>query len=79
MNLLNNVRSFLLEEEFQVHIYSGKVDIINYTNIGHFDSTKVIVYHAQGNIEIKGEKLVVSKLLNDEILVMGVIKNIEFR
>lgn len=79
MELLNQIRTFLLEEEFAVHVYPGKVNVVNYKSIGHFDSNKVVLYHEHGFIEIKGDNLVVSKLLSDEVLVMGCIKNIEFR
>ena len=79
MKLLNNMRSYLLEEEFALHVYPGKINVVNYKSIGHFDSNKVILYHEKGMIEIKGKNLVVSKLLEDEVLVLGVVENIEFR
>lgn len=79
MKLINNIRSFLLEDDFEVRIYKNKVNIVNYDSIGHFDSNKIIVYYKGGMILIKGENLVVSKLLNDEVLITGVIQNIELR
>ena len=79
MKLINNIRSFLLEDDFEVRIYKNKVNIVNYDSIGHFDSNKIIVYYNSGTIAIKGENLVVSKLLNDEVLITGVIQNIELR
>lgn len=79
MKLIKNIRSYILEDELQINVFKDKVNIVNYTKIGHFDNSKVMIYHTSGLIEIKGEKLVVSKLLNDEILITGVIKNIELR
>ena len=79
MNFIKNIRSYILEDELQINVFKDKVNIVNYTKIGHFDNTKVMVYYNEGLIEIKGEKLVVSKLLNNEILITGVIKNIELR
>lgn len=78
MKLIDNFRSYLLEDNFSVNIYKNKVDIINYTSIGQIENDKIIVRYDNGNITIKGQKLVVSKLLNDEILITGIIKNIEF-
>ena len=79
MKRFDNIRSFLLEDNFAVHVYPGRVNVVNYKSIGHFDTNKVILYHEDGFLEIKGENLVVSKLLRDEVLVMGIVKQIEFR
>ena len=42
-------------------------------------NNKIIVRKQNGSIIINGTNLVVSKLLNDEILIDGKISNIEFR
>ena len=79
MKIINNFRSFLLEDNFEIHIYPNKINIVNYSSMGHFDSNKIIVYHESGYITIKGENLVVAKLLVDEVLITGKIANIEMR
>ena len=75
----NKLRSYIKEDEFEIRILKNKVDVLNYESIGHFDSNKVIIRHQNGSLVIKGEHLVVSKLLNDEVLVTGIIKIIELR
>ena len=52
---------------------------MNYSDIGHFDANKVVVKTKLKDIIIKGNNLVVSKLLKDEILISGEFNNIEFR
>ncbi len=79
MKIINNFRSFLLEDNFEIHIYKNKIDILNYTSMGHFDSNKIIVYSDSGYITIKGKDLVVTKLLKDEVLITGLIDGIELR
>ena len=79
MKLVNNIRSFLLEDDFEIRIYKNKVNVVNYDSIGHFDSNKIMIYYNDGFIIIKGDNLVVSKLLNDEVLITGIIQNIELR
>lgn len=79
MKLFDNVRSFIKESEFSIHIYQNKVNIVNYDSIGHFDRTQVRIYHSKGEVIIKGSELVVSKLMQEEILVFGNIQTIEFR
>ena len=79
MGILKSFRSYILEEEFSFSVYQNKVDILNYESIGHFDSNKVIIRYNKGTLIITGNDLVVSKLMSDEVLVLGSIKNIELR
>lgn len=79
MGILKQFRSYILEEEFTFSVYPNKIDILNYESIGHFDSNKVIIRYNKGTLVITGDNLVVSKLMSDEVLVLGNIKNIELR
>lgn len=79
MKSFNKLRSYLLEDDLEIRVYKHKVNIINYETIGHFDSSKVMIYHQEGAIVIKGDNLVVSRLMNNEILITGDVKNIELR
>jgi sporulation protein YqfC len=79
MKIISKIRNYILEEEFTINIYKNKVNIVNYISIGHFDSNKVSIIYSEGEVLISGSNLVVSKLLHDEVLITGVIKNIELR
>ena len=79
MKIVNNIRSFLLEDDFEIRIYKNRINIVNYDSIGHFDPNKINIYYSNGLITIKGDNLVVSKLLKDEVLITGIIKNIEMQ
>lgn len=79
MRINAQIKNFFSDNTFAIHIFKNSIDIINYTSLGHFDATKVFVYDKEKEILIKGENLVVSKLLNDEVLITGILKNIEFR
>lgn len=68
-----------MEDEFEIKILNDRINIINYDSIGHLDSNKMIIRHKNGNVIISGKNLVVSKLLKDELLIVGVISNIELR
>ena len=76
--MLKDLRTYILENEFRINILIGKVDIVNYLEIDHFDDTKVIVRFDKGIVKIKGENLTISKLLNDELSILGKIKIVEF-
>jgi len=79
LNIINGIRSYILDNDLKIIIVNNKINIVNYKDIGHFDSNKVIVKVENGEVIIKGSNLVVSKLLNSEILITGNFSNIEFR
>lgn len=79
MNLVRKVRDYLLEDEFKMIILNNKIDISNYEKIEYLDNDKVIVKYEKGKIGIKGENITVRKLLNNEILITGIIKEIEMK
>ena len=79
MNIINGIRSYIMENDTKITIVNNKINITNYIDIGHFDNNKIIVKLNNKNIIIKGDNLVVSKLLDSEILITGEFYNIEFR
>ena len=79
MKIIDGIRNYVIEQEFEIRIINNKVDVINYKDIGHFDSNKVIINYSDGSVVIKGNNLVVSKLMNVEILIGGEIKGLELR
>lgn len=79
MNIVSGIRSYVLENDTKILIVNNKLNITNYIDIPHFDSNKIIVKLENKNITIKGNDLVVSKLLDNEILITGIFNNIEFR
>lgn len=79
MNIINGIRSYIKEDDLKITILNNKINIVNYKDIGHFDSNKIVVKTDNGKIIVKGSDLVVSKLLSSEILITGNFSNIEFR
>lgn len=79
MRINKLLRSYILEEEFKITILNNKINIVNYISIGSFDDSKIIINYDNGRVVIKGNSLVVSKLMNDEILISGNINFLEFR
>ena len=79
MNIVNGIRSYILENDLKITIVKNKINIVNYNDIGHFDSNKIVVKTDSQDIIVKGSGLVVSKLMNSEILITGEFTTIEFR
>lgn len=79
MNVIEGIRSYIEDNETKITILNNKINIVNYNDIGHFDSNKIIIKLNKKKVIINGKDLVVSKLMSDEILVTGNFNNIEFR
>ena len=79
MNIIHNIKSYINENELKITILKNKINIVNYIDIGHFDSNKITIKSDRGDIIISGNNLVVSKLVDDEVLITGDFYNIEFR
>ena len=77
--MLKDLRNYILENKFRINIYENNIDIINYKEIDHFDDKIIIVRYEKGIITVKGEELIITKLLEDELLINGKIRNIEFK
>ncbi len=73
------LKEYIFDNKFQLFILNDMIDILNYTDIISFSDTKVVLKHAKGKLEIKGNNLIISKLLDNEILIKGKLLNIEFR
>ena len=77
--MLRKINDYLNEPDSKIIYFNGKVNIVNFLKINDFSSKEVSVYTKDNLILIKGNNLVISKMLDDEILIKGDILNIELR
>lgn len=77
MKLFNDVRNYIGENNFRIIIYKDKIDIINYKEIEELGEEKVVIKN-ESKIIILGKNLKLYRLLNNEVLIIGIIKNIGF-
>lgn len=68
-----------MENEFCIHIFEDRINIVNYISIYEFNDNSIIIKYKKGIVNIKGNNLTVCKLVNNEILISGKIDKIEFR
>lgn len=75
--MFRELNSFFIEEG--ITIVNNKINVVNYKKINYFDVDKIVISMNNQKIIFKGENLVLTKLLNDEVEIKGVVKTIEFR
>ena len=68
---------YLMEQDYVITVKKESVYVVNYLNIEDFSSDKVVICYRGGKSVIKGSNLVVSKMLKDELLIIGKILVVE--
>lgn len=77
--MITNIKEYIMENEFCIHIFDNKINIVNYIDIYGFDNNNIIIKHKKGTVNIKGNNLSISKLLDNEILIIGNFNSVELR
>lgn len=79
-NLIGDIiKEFLEDNTFSLIIKKNYINIINFIKILVLDDDKVTLELPNNNITIIGKELKLLKLLDNEVLIKGIITNIEFR
>lgn len=72
-----DLRNYINDVEFRVNLYKDKVHIVNYTKIVTIEKSRISIGYSSGMLIIKGKDLALKKLLDDEILIKGIINSVE--
>ena len=77
MNLVNKIRNSFNEKKLKIIIFDKYINIINYSVINDISNEKIIINNQ--NITINGRNLKVIKLLDNEILIEGLLSDLEYK
>ena len=76
MKLINKLNRYLEDNKYQIVIKNNFVNIINVEEIVDFSIDKIKVRCNNQLIVIEGKNLIISKMLEDEVLILGTIYNV---
>ncbi len=76
MKLINKLDRFLYEKDYKIIIKENYVNIINYDEIVDFTIDRIAIKCQSKIINILGKNLTISKLVEDEALITGIITNL---
>ena len=79
MKLIRMVNDYINDKKFSMIYKYNKLNIINYSEIIDFTSTLISVRFEDSIYHIEGSNLVISKMMENEILITGDISNILFK
>ena len=77
MKIFNKLDRYITDKTYKIIIKHNTINIINYIEIKDFSNTKIVINNTNGITTIIGKNLVVSKMQDNEVLITGIIKNIE--
>ena len=75
--MFERINNYINDNEFRFTIYENKIHIINFKRIISLEDSYISLQSINKKIIIKGEKLILKKLLENEILIQGNIFHIE--
>lgn len=75
--MFNRIKEYINDDEFRLTVLENRIYIINYLKIISLDDDRISFLTKKGRVIIKGNKLSLNKMLDDEVLIGGVVSNIE--
>lgn len=78
MRLVRMIDNYINDKKFSMIYTSIGLDIINYSEILDFSSSKISIRYNNYIYSIYGNNLVISKMMEEEILICGSISKIIF-
>ncbi|MDD6879502.1 MAG: YabP/YqfC family sporulation protein [bacterium] len=75
--MFKELKNYIFDEQCKISFIDNKVNIINYEKIIVMEKTRVNISTKKKNIIVKGNNLLIKKLLDKELLIEGDIKSIE--
>ena len=70
--------NYLNDRKYSMIYKEGKLHIINYTEIVSFSSTLISIRYKDNVYHIEGSELVISRMMDNEILITGNIASVCF-
>ncbi len=75
--MIEGIRNYIKDDEFRFTIFSNKIDIVNYQKIVSLEDDKILFLGGNKKITIHGKNLILNKLLDEEVLIIGEVIKIE--
>ena len=75
--MLKKIRDYIVDDKLMIKILENEINIINLVDLVSIEDKKIIILTKDKKIIIRGNNLVISKLLENEVLIYGDINSLE--
>lgn len=79
LHTFENLKTFLYDQDEFIAIYKNKIHIFSYIKIQHFSIDYISILFANFKLNIKGENLKIINMQESEMIIKGIINNLEFK
>lgn len=77
--MLKKIKNYINDTSWRINVFNKGVNIVNYIDIIILEENRISVKYQEGIITVLGEELSVNKMLEQEMLITGIVKSIEFK
>ncbi len=77
MVIFNKVKEYIEDNEFHIDIFENRIHVSNYQRIVSLGNEKIIIAAPHQKIYLHGQKFSLNKMLDDEILIEGILTKME--
>ena len=76
MKLISKLDRYLEEKNYKIILKENKINIVNYQEIIDFSVNKISIKCDNKIVNIEGKNLIISKMIDNELLIVGIIFNV---
>lgn len=73
------LKEYIYDKRFQLLIVDNSIDVVNYIDIISFNDKNIIIKCPNYILDIGGTSLIITKLIDTEIIINGQIDSIKFK
>ena len=76
--MINKIVNYIKDDNFQFKYIDNSINIVNYQEIKTLSENLISLIDKNNHLLIiRGEKLILKRMVSDEVLIKGIIKSIE--
>ena len=75
--MLKEINNYINDKEFKLNMYNDNLNIIKKKKIISLEENYISIITSKKKIIINGEQLRLKKILDNELLIKGIVKKIE--
>lgn len=75
--MLSKVKDYILDQEFRITLFENRLLAVNFIKILSLEESKVSFLTNYGRVIVKGREFTLNRLLENEVLIGGIIEQVE--
>lgn len=77
--MFENLKNFIKDDDYLISLMERKIHCYNYISIKKITNNEIIIKFSNATLYLKGKDFILKKLDKNELLIEGIIINIELR